>query len=861
MRLPPELFRLALIRFTLLVGAALAVAVAPTAAQDLQEQRVNSEATAAEGPDLEAWEALATRAEDALAEQAPSESLIELRGLLVEKRSQFLTVQDANRERVAALRRQVEALGPPPEEGETEAPEIAERRAALTEQLTRAQAPVLTAEEAFRRADGLIRSIDRILRERDADALLTLWPSPVNPANWLAGADALVRTAQSGIEEVLRNLANPVRQAELRANLVLVFGALVLAGLLMLRGYRWTQDLTIRLQDGARSKRGRQAMTLLTSLSQIAVPLTGVFLFTFAIEATSLPGPTGSDALSGILLAGMAYLGARWLGAQIFTHSENAYTPLRLPRERRREGRLMAALTGVLLGVQAFFETLVEPRLTSEAAYAVLAFPVMVLAGVVLFRIGQLLLHHARPVQADASGDATATAKPADTGADTDAEPDFFDRLVRIVGRVCMVLGLGAPILAAVGYVQAAQALLFPAIGSLGLLGLLVLLQGLVKDVYAVVVRSGSAETEALIPALIGFGLALLSVPVFALIWGVRTSELLEIWQATREGFTIGETRVSPTNLLSFIVVFAIGYTVVRVIQGALGTTVLPKTSLDRGGQKAIVSGFGYVGIFLAAVIAFSTAGIDLSALALVAGALSVGIGFGLQNVVSNFISGIILLVERPIAEGDWIEVGGTMGIVRSISVRSTVIETFDKTDVIVPNADLISTSVTNWTHYNNTGRLIMKVGVSYAADTRVVERILREVAEAQPLVALNPAPSVVFMGFGDDALEFEVRCILRDVNFIMKVRSDMNHEIIRRFREAGIEIPFAQRDIWLRNPEALPGGRPAPEHAPEPASEPRVQPAPPAGRKGRPPRTGDPVPETARPDFDDMSDPEGSDR
>ena len=185
----------------------------------------------------------------------------------------------------------------------------------------------------------------------------------------------------------------------------------------------------------------------------------------------------------------------------------------------------------------------------------------------------------------------------------------------------------------------------------------------------------------------------------------------------------------------------------------------------------------------------------------MVAGALSVGIGFGMQQVVSNFVSGIILLVERPIAVGDWIEVGGQQGVVKKMAVRATQIQTFDRTDVIVPNSNLITQPVTNWTRGSLQGRIIVPVTVSHGSDSREVARILHEIAEDQPTVLINPAPAVLLRGIAADGMNFELRAVLSDINGGSGVTSEINHQILARFAAAGVTIAGSSRpsrDIFL---------------------------------------------------------------
>ncbi|WP_319824078.1 DUF3772 domain-containing protein [Thalassovita sp.] len=764
------------------------VVAAPLSPVYAQETPLAQDAGTQAALDYEAWESIATRAEDALEVGRASNAALEtLRADIAAWRDKFAAAQNTNKSRIDIVQSQITALGAVPENGE-ESAEIAARRAELTAQLTRLQAPVLTAEEAHRRAAGLIAEIDRIIRERQAEELISLGPSPLNPLHWTSSVLELYGAFDTLWQEVQSNWTNEVRQAEFRQSAP-VSAAIGLVGIvLLLRGRRWFGWLEAQLTK--MSPRGVPVWQFLLSLGKVVMPQVGLLIVAQAIIQTGFVGLHGATVLNHIPAWGLGILAARWLADRLFPDTGPALVPVE--PARRGEARGYATILAVLVVLSSVVGVLGVIGDFSIEAEAVIGFPVALLTGLVLFRSGQFL---SRQIE---------KAKQAEE------QIGYRNRLLGLLSRAAQVAAVVGPLMWAVGYQNAADALIYPAVQTVGLLGVFAVLRKLITDIYCLITRAEDDASEALWPVLIGFGLALALVPVLALIWGARVAELTEVWARFREGFAIGDTRISPTDFLVFVLVFGLGYMLTRVVQGTVRSSILPKTKIDPGGQNAIVAGLGYVGIFTAAVVAISSAGLDLSSLAIVAGALSVGIGFGLQNIVSNFVSGIILLIERPVAEGDWIEVGGKQGYVRDISVRSTRIETFDRTDVIIPNADLVSGTVTNFTRGNTIGRLILPVGVAYGTDTMRVDGILREIAEAHPMVLLNPKPNVIFQGFGADSLNFEIRAILRDVNWSMTVRSELNHEIARRFAEEKIEIPFAQRDIWLRNPEALTGARPA---------------------------------------------------
>lgn len=752
------------------------------------------------------WKSVADRAETAVDSGAGSNDVFEtLRNRIVNFRSKFATARLANKERIGTLQAQLTALGPVPESG-LEPAAIVSKRAEITQQLATLQAPIQVAESAYKRADGLIGEIDKIIRERQTSRLLSLGPSPLSPANW-AGAISDLSKITRNIFAERRLFSDPEARQTLKESAPIVILLLAFAALLVARGRRWVVALGNYLRG--LGGRGSGVWGFVLSLFRMFVPLVGIMAFSFALQSTGMLGLRGEKLVEMLPFWGTILLGALWLSDWLFPRNdEDPLIPI--PVEKRRKVRLDISLLSMIIVLRSLLVTVIGFGVNSAGVdlievtstginldginpivtMHILSFPLVVVVAILLYRIGRVLRSASQVTVAEGGEERVTT----------------FSRIMRLIGLAAIAVAVVGPVMAGIGYGQAGEALVFPAVFSLAVLGLVLVLQRFFADVYGLISGQGVAAREALIPVLIGIVILIVTTPVLALIWGARVADLTEMWSAFSQGFTVGESRISPGDFITFAVIFSVLYMLTRLLQGALRNNVLPKTKMDKGGQNAIVSGLGYVGIFLAALMAITGAGIDLSSLAIVAGALSVGIGFGLQNIVSNFVSGIILLIERPISEGDWIEVGGQQGVVRAISVRSTRIETFDRTDVIVPNADLVSGTVTNYTRGNTIGRLIVPVGVAYGTDTVKVDAILREIADAQPMVLANPAPFILFSGFGADSLDFEVRMILRDVNSTLSVKNAVNHQILARFIEEGIEIPFAQRDVWLRNPEALKG-------------------------------------------------------
>ena len=269
--------------------------------------------------------------------------------------------------------------------------------------------------------------------------------------------------------------------------------------------------------------------------------------------------------------------------------------------------------------------------------------------------------------------------------------------------------------------------------------------------------------------------------------------------------FEINKTAVTPSSIVMFVLFIAIFAMTSHVLQRLLKSHVFSRMRLDAGTQYTMTRITHYLIMIVGAVVGFQFIGIDLTGLAIILGFLSVGIGFGLQNITSNFVAGLILLLERPIKVGDRIMVGNQEGDVVEINMRSTTIRTLNNVSVIVPNSEFVSTKVENWSYGDETVRVDINVGVSYDSDMETVIRSLQEVAAEHPEVLKNPAPDVLHMGFGDSAWNMRLRVWLGNSLRHLEVHSEINCAIVQKFQQNRVEIPFPQRDLHVRSPLPLP--------------------------------------------------------
>ena len=714
-----------------------------------------------------------------------------------------------------AVRQLLDALGPPPADGgPPELATVAAERAALEARRVEGEGHVKQTELISLRARQVLARIAEARRDRSVRRLLERGPSPLS---W-----TVLTSAGPYALDAARKLAGapygewfPIPGGERRSGPRMLFlPALVLTIVLVVPARRWMLRRYVRdreVEPPPFVHRVRAAV--LVGVARGALPsLIGLVPLAFLLSGPPDRGIAGDVLVAASGVTAGLFLAAGLARAALAPYSPDGWRLAPLTREGARglyhRTLALAFLVGGLLFVEYPGARHLELPREIVPFYRLLAH--CALAGFVLLLLPGRLWRRRET--------ALALAAPSDR-----PEPSgrrLLPRPGKMLRIAAALAALSVPLLSLAGFDALADYLATSLVRSVVVLGLAAVVRGVARDTITLALAGGGARSRAeggpvrdgdtmlrfWLVAAADTVLALVVAVALLMSWGLTREDLGGWLGTTAEGVRIGSFRLSLTDLFFSLAVFAALLVATRWLQRVLESRVFPQTRLDAGMRNSLKTTVGYAGLFVAVAAGVSTLGIDLSNLAIIAGALSVGIGFGLQNVVNNFVSGLILLMERPVKVGDWIVVGEHQGYVERINVRATEIRTFRRSSVIIPNSELLSSSLVNWTHKDAVVRIEIPVGVSYASDVDLVRDTLMEIAASHPDVLRDPEPFLLFTDFGESSLDFSLRCYAH-ADRAFGAATEMRFEIVRRFRERDIEIPFPQRDLHVHGLE-----RPAPE-------------------------------------------------
>lgn len=692
------------------------------------------------------------------------------------------------RPRLAEINARLQAIGPPPAEnapGETE--QVSEERAALTREKAEINALIGEAESLSIRVNSLNEEIADIRRELFAKTLTRRY----DVSSALGGE--VFQEFSDEMFELYRMASSWLRFVflfKLQSLLIASFLAIAAATVLMVGGRRLLGNLiAVQAEEEDPAYLSRLSIALWSAIlpaTELAVFFGAIYFFFDYFEVLRNDIREITRALFNVIVTVFF----------VYRLAKAALSPRRpkwrlLPVASKPAQRLvwLTLATATVTGLD-FFLTRINAVLGSPLSLTIAQSLVATAAvGALVILIGLV-----KPF-VDAQGR-------------TKAWPISFRYLLYALGGVT----ISAALLGYLGFARflAQQIVITGAILATMYIGFLAANAIAVEGTFArtalgrkldgrFTLEDATFDQFGLIASiLINILVVLIGVPHILLQWGFQWGDINAWAYGIANEIRIGSVSFSLVGILTGIFVFIVGYFITRWFQGWIDGSVMARGRVDSGVRNSIRTVVGYAGLAVAGLIGISAAGINLSSLALVAGGLSLGIGFGLQNVVSNFVSGLILLAERPFKAGDWITAGATSGIVKKISVRATEIETFQRQTVILPNSELINSAVANWTHRNKLGRTDLRLGVAYGSDVKRVHTVLLEIARAHPLVLKNPEPVVLFSNISDIALEFEARVFLSDIMNSVVVQNDLRFSIMEAFERENIGLPFQPRATSL---------------------------------------------------------------
>ena len=718
--------------------------------------------------------------------------------------------------KVDQLKADIERLGPAPAEGETEAEAIAEERERLNAELRQYDAAWRQTSLNIAETQRLLTEIANLRRDAFLGDLFFRTASPLSSSLW-ASAFSQVGELNAGWNAVIGNFFEKVTAEGSRTNLALTFGAALALALFLWGPVR--QRLHRMIQKRISTLEPLESRKVLVAAAHTAAGVLPVVLGGYvlleALRAIGIITPDGVPLSRTIWAVFVSFFVVASTASAVFSPRNPAWRILPLESGQAKQVLWLFLTAVFLIGMERIIVQEVEMFGPAEDLMLLLnAIGAILLAFVLL-----LLARHSLW---------TAPAENEEPGEDESGVRILTGAQIRILAGLAALTAIVAVLS---GYIRFGHFLTTRIFYLLVLAGAIWTVRALLRELIRVFDRrfsqhrteQGEASEQMAyywISITVDILAFLVFIPPALLILGAAWADVSGIIVDAFTGFNIGNVRISLAKILGAVALVALIIYGTRIIQSMAEARIFKATRMDAGVRNSLKTLIGYVGLIIAFMVGIGSLGFDLSNLAIIAGALSVGIGFGLQSIVNNFVSGLILLFERPIKVGDWVVTSSGEGTVERISVRSTEIKTFDRSSIIVPNADLISNAVTNWTHKDKIGRLTIPVGISYSLDPEIAIKLLEEVAAECKDIMKYPAAYVYFADFGDSSLNLQLRCYIRNVEQTLTVRTKLRVAIWKKFHENDVEIPFPQRDLHLRSGWPVPGQSDFPEAATPAAGE-----------------------------------------
>lgn len=718
--------------------------------------------------------------------------------------TQLTSLKVKDTEELNGLSKKISALAALTAEGESEPEEIAKQRQEFTKRSDEIKARIASADLALEQIDEINSSIIKMRNQQLMEQIMVKRESILNIQNFwksIVSFSSFLYEVCASPYEWYQKFSPDQREAILQQ--LLIFGFVAVIGIVLAGWVSWLIRRKWGYQAGEKPNYMQKIYAAFVTLFARGIMpsvLAGALWFWLHVHQAVFSGAFGLTLRVGLLYLLYLFLSSAVV-LVLFAPQHPKWRLIEVNDDKATSLSFALIFSITIICVFSYFQVLaIRLEYSDDIVFSLKLLSNCVKAGCIIL-IANRALYNNRALTDE------ELKKSLENDSDADIQGLSLSSKISLLisGLTLVVLGFSL-----FGYILFSEYVYNRFISSVLIIGVFYIIQKALTVLFRQFVslkiwlKDFHITKKQTDKAVLWFGLIItpvlycLCAIILLAVWGISVDILLHNVKKFLMGFDIGGMHVSIVSIFLGIVFFFISLFIVRMIKNSLLNGKLSKIDMDIGVRNSLAAGIGFVGIVISCLIGITVMGGSLKGLAIMAGALSIGAGLGLQNIVNNFVSGFILLFERPIKIGDWVIINDFEGTVKQINIRSTVIETFNKADVIIPNASILSNNLVNMTYKNKSARIDIDVGVGYESDIDLVKEVLLDIATHTKNILSSPEPVVAFVEMADSSLNFQLRCYTQDVFNKVNISNSIRENIIKRFREENINIPFPQRVVYL---------------------------------------------------------------